>query len=731
MIIVTLNWFIQTAEGDETIIIQLDQPTGGAEVIEGVGSRVTVQIDANDNGGGIISFAIDSLSSVIEEDRTNPIRIIRKVGSAGQALVTWVLTGYRVEEEFTSTNGTALFEDGLAYTFIYLLPRNDTLAETPQVYTLSITGVTSVDIAQTGGAILDPEPSLLSAVITLAESDMPHGVVELTSNQTVYTQREGAVSTILLSRKFGVIGDIRLYYVSEVGNLTALSEEVGPGQRALASQSDLTPGIQSIIIPENVTSLVLPLTVIADNVPEFAEVFILRLVSVELTDPPDVDPTALKPPTIGESSRAEIYVPQNDGPQGILQFSFGRLEVQEDAGVLNISLSRVGGSYGPASCRVELTGVPSNLPIATRDTDYVFQSVTFSWSDGELGSRVFELEIQDDTDPESREAIYLGVTEELPSGVVRGENDTLTVVILGSDLGRGVFSIDPTFPEVSIVLEGTVLMIPVQRSFSSLGEVMLQHRVLPTTLPADLSPAFGQSLFQDGQTDGYITLQVVADGISELVEQFVVEILPPISPEGTLLGDRTNVSVHVSESDNPYGRFQVYLLRPDGQMSLGKGLVEEDAGLIQIVVERQDGHNSAVSVDWELSPVSAASNSGGQEYTLSTTQRLSTSSEWASFYGNEGGNEYAVSVNGDTSLLYSWRGVYELVQTFSVTSVCSMSMEIFLRWFICINVGNILVQLFMEQHRLSGGIFLYFLYTPIPIQLYLSLLHSYTVHLSS
>ena len=651
----------------------MDEPTGGAEIIEGVGSRVTVQIDANDNGGGIISFAIDSLSSVIEEDRTNPIRIIRKVGSAGQALVTWVLTGYRVEQEFTSTNGTALFEDGLAYTFIYLSPRNDTLAETPQVYTLGITGVTSVDIAQTGGAILDPDPSLLTAVITLAESDMPHGVVELTSSQTVYTQGEGDTSTILVSRKFGVVGDIRLSFVSEVGNLTALNEEVGPGQRALASQSDLTPGIQSVTIPENVTSLVLPLIVIADDVPEFAEVFILRLVGVELLDPPDVDPTALKPPTLGDNLRAEIFVPQNDGPQGTLQFSLGRLEVEEDTGVLNISFSRVGGSYGPASCRVELTGVPSNLPIATRDTDYVFKSVSFSWSDGELGSRVFELEVLDDTDPESREAIYLGLTSELPSGVIRGENATLTVVILGSDLGRGVFSIDPSFPEVSIVLEGTVLMIPVQRSFSSLGEVMLQYRVLPTVLPADLSPALGQSLFQDGQTDGYVTLQVVADGVAELVEQFVVEILPPVSPEGTLLGDRTNVSVHVSESDNPYGRFQVYLLRPDGQMSLGRGLVEEDADLIQIVIAREDGLNQAVSVDWELSPVSAASNSAGQEYTLSTTQRLSTSSDWLSFYGNEAGTEFAISVDGHISLLYSWRGVYELVQTFSVTSVCDMN----------------------------------------------------------
>ena len=662
--------FVSVAEGDETIIIQLDTPTGGGEIISGVGSSVTVQIDANDNGGGIISFPLDSLASVVEEHRANPIRVIRKVGSAGQALVTWVLTGESAAEEFSKTSGTALFEDGLSYTYIYLVPVNDTVPETPQVYTLNITSVQSVDIAQTGGAILDPDTSLLSAVVTLAESDMPHGVVELASSQTEYPQGEGDPSTILVARKFGTIGSLRLYYQSEVGNLTSLNPTVGPGQRALASESDITAGIQSLLIPEGVTSLLLPVAVVDDNVPEFGEVFVVRLVSVELLDPPPYDPAALKPPTLGDNTAAEIYIPQNDGPQGILQFSFGNLYVKEDAGRFSVSIERVRGSYGPASCRVELTGVPSNLPIATRDLDYLFQSAAFSWADGELGSRSVEIEIIEDDLAESREALHIGVSEESPSGVLRGENATLTIVILGSDLGRGIFSIDPSFPEVSIVREGTTLLIPVLRSFSLLGEVLLQYRVLPSVLPADLSPAVGQAVFQDGQASGNIVLDIVADGIAELVEQFSVEILPPVSPEGTLLGDRTSVEVHVSVSDYPYGRFQVYLLQASGQMDYVKALVEEDAGLLSLVVERVNV-NGAVSVDWELLPSSATSNAMGDAYTLSTTQLLSSgSTDWLSFYVET--FQYAISVDGDYSTLYRWVGIYEAIQTLYVQEVCSV-----------------------------------------------------------
>ena len=81
-----------------------------------------------------------------------------------------------------------------------------------------------------------------------------------------------------------------------------------------------------------------------------------------------------------------------------------------------------------------------------------------------------------------------------------------------------------------------MFLIPVPRSYSTLGEVMLQYRVLPSVLPTDLSPAVGQVVFQDGQSTGNIVLDIVSDGIADLVEQFTVEIISPISPEGTLLG---------------------------------------------------------------------------------------------------------------------------------------------------------------------------------------------------
>ena len=212
----------------------------------------------------------------------------------------------------------------------------------------------------------------------------------------------------------------------------------------LGGQKNPISTVQCISIGNGVTSIILPLVVIDDNIPEFGEVFILRLIRVELLDPPPYEAAAIMSPVLGYNTIAEIYIPQNDGPQGILQFSLGSLYVEESIGTFSVSVERVGGSFGPVSCRVELTGVPSSLPIATRDSDYVFQSVAFSWLAGELGSRNIGIEIIDDATPESREAIHIGISEILPDGVERGINATLTIVILGSDLGRGIFTIDPT-----------------------------------------------------------------------------------------------------------------------------------------------------------------------------------------------------------------------------------------------------------------------------------------------
>ena len=125
----------------------------------------------------------------------------------------------------------------------------------------------------------------------------------------------------------------------------------------------------------------------------------------------------------------------------------------------------------------------------------------------------------------------------------------------------------------------------------------------------------------------------------------------------------------LGKNDNPYGRFQLYLLQPSGQREYSRGLVYEDAGLISLVVERIDGVNRAVSVDWDLSPHTATSNRMGDKYTLSTTLLLSISAiNWVSFY--VGADQFAISVEGDYSILYRWIGIYEEIQTLYVHMVC-------------------------------------------------------------
>ena len=97
----------------------------------------------------------------------------------------------------------------------------------------------------------------------------------------------------------------------------------------------------SILIGNGVTSIILPLVVIDDNIPEFGEVFILRLIRVRIVRSFLMEAAAIMSPVLGYNTIAEIYIPQNDGPQGILQFSLGSLHVEESIGTFSVPVERV------------------------------------------------------------------------------------------------------------------------------------------------------------------------------------------------------------------------------------------------------------------------------------------------------------------------------------------------------------------------------------------------------
>ena len=97
-------------ESDESIVIKLVDPTGGARVPAGVGSNVTVIIEANDGVAGQVAFDEQSRSVVVQEGYDAMLNVTRDQ-FAGNVRVYWQIEGSNSSMDFVNVNGTVMFDE--------------------------------------------------------------------------------------------------------------------------------------------------------------------------------------------------------------------------------------------------------------------------------------------------------------------------------------------------------------------------------------------------------------------------------------------------------------------------------------------------------------------------------------------------------------------------------------------------------------------------------------------
>ena len=98
-------------ERDETIIVKLINPTGGASVAQGTGNNVTVVIQANDVVAGYVGFSLLSQAVIVREGEVVRLQVLRTPPAAGIVSVAWIIQGRNVTNEFNETFGTVVFKE--------------------------------------------------------------------------------------------------------------------------------------------------------------------------------------------------------------------------------------------------------------------------------------------------------------------------------------------------------------------------------------------------------------------------------------------------------------------------------------------------------------------------------------------------------------------------------------------------------------------------------------------
>ncbi|XP_068693739.1 adhesion G-protein coupled receptor V1-like isoform X3 [Montipora foliosa] len=595
-------------EPDEDFIIKLVNPTGGARVASGLGNNVTITIRANDGVAGQVGFDEQSRSLVVKEGSQVSLSVNRNL-SAGRVTVDWLVTGVNASSDFIDVNGTVEFKEGETHTSITLTVRNDTTPETHEVFVVRLSNVQTFGIAPSGHASLIHGKA--TATISIGANDRPHGVIELEAGSRLVSRADEANFTLTVSRLFGDIGALRVWYEATSGNITALKSDESLATPGL----DFIEGKRSIIIGDNVDVGSIPVWVIDDNFPELDEVFIVNITGVELVNAAQFNNTI--PPILGSNHVSQITLSANDNPHGVFKFSLARVFLTESSDPYNITVLRGEGTFGRETVNyfvVTQTVGPSDFSIL----GYSGGEQTLVFEDG-VSEQHITINVTDDSLPEGDETLTITLTRNSGKTAI-GSPKTLEVVIRANDDAYGVFTLDQASLTKTISEPGTGPVTEAEfvvvRSVGSYGTVVVYWEVVNASSSADLTPVKGNVSFNDGDTRMTFKVKAVLDSVPEKAETFIIVL--NITGNGRLTSPY-KAQLTVTENDSPYGELQIV-----SSSSMDSSVdIEESQGIVTVKVLRKKGDFGRITLDYTTISRTASSASGDVAH-FEKLQRLKT-----------------------------------------------------------------------------------------------------------
>ncbi|XP_015763361.1 PREDICTED: G-protein coupled receptor 98-like [Acropora digitifera] len=600
-------------EPNENILIRLVNPTGGARVASGLGSSVTVTIQANDGAAGQVGFDEQSSSLVVQEGSQVALSVNRTL-PVGRVTVDWLVTGANASSDFVRINGTVEFNEGETHTTIVLAVRNDTTPETHEVFVVHLSNIQTLGIASSGHATLIQEKT--TATITVSANDRPHGVVELADSSRLVTRNDEKNFTLIVSRLFGNIGAIRIWYEASTGNVTALQSD----QSLATPGEDFIEGRRSIIIGDNVDVGSIPVLVMDDDVPELDQVFIVKIIGVELVNPAKYNNTV--PPLLGSHLVSQITLSANDDPYGVFKFPQARVFLTESSDPYNITVLRSQGTFGKETVNFFVRQVDALLS-DYKVVGYDGGEETLTFEDGVMEQNI-TIFVTDDSNPEGDEALTITLTKNSGKTTL-GDPKTLEVIIRANDDSYGVFRLDQSSllqtisePGTGPVTEAEFVIV---RTKGSYGTVIVEWEVVNASSSADLTPVKGNVTFVDGDTRMTFKVKALLDSVPEKAETFIVQL--EITGNGRLASP-SKAQLTITENDSPYGQLQIV----SSLSSRSSVDIEESQGIVKAKVNRRKGDFGRITVDY-MTISRTASSAPGDVGHFEKLQRLKTSDAYS------------------------------------------------------------------------------------------------------
>jgi hypothetical protein len=380
-------------------------------------------------------------------------------------------------QDYTATSGTLTFAPGAGSKTFTIPIINDASDEADQTFNVTLSNTT-------GGATL-VNPS--TAVITITDNDNPPSIS--INNVAVKEGNSGTTAfTFDVTLSVAWSFPVSVKWITSSDSVTAT-----PGVDYMAADGTLD-------FAAGETSKSFTVLVNGDLVVETNEAFLVNLYAAVNA-------------TLADSQGLGTII--DDDSPGKLEFSAASYNVNENAGAINVQVTRTGGTAGT----VTIDYATKNNGTATANTDFAPASGTFTFLDGEV-TKVFQVIIHDDQTAEQTESINLALSNPT-GGATLGANSNATVNILDNDTPQTV-SISGMVKYVNTPIGQQQKYVP-NAMMTAIGDKTV-------SLPSDSTGAYKLENLTSGST--YTVTPTKADDVNGITAFDATMILRHVAANG-------------------------------------------------------------------------------------------------------------------------------------------------------------------------------------------------------
>ncbi|MBI2440748.1 MAG: hypothetical protein HYV35_05180 [Lentisphaerae bacterium] len=231
-------------------------------------------------------------------------------------------------------------------------------------------------------------------------------------------------------------------------------------------------------------------------------------------------------------------------PPGVLQFAVTSVESDEGGGSVTLTVTRTGGSYGPA--HVEYLTADGT---AQAGLDYASVQGMLYWADGDTSSKTITVPITDDIIDENNETFTVLLKN--ACGASLGPLNPATVTIIDNEATMLPGTIQFAASAYSVNENGVTVTLTVTRTGGSDGPATVAFATADGTALAeqDYTSQSGTLSWADGDASSKtITVSITDDVIDESDETFTATLS---NVTGAGLGSPSSATVTIVDNDIP------------------------------------------------------------------------------------------------------------------------------------------------------------------------------------